>query len=236
MSDDVNAWLSEGTATETDWGGYVTRLAMRGDLGDGGEGLLLDLPALAQPYACNSVACAPGLRAAKTRSCCADLDAEPTSAERAAIEAARDELAAFLAPRDPRWRSGPPTLFAGDVLTRPDGRCVFAVAGPTGLACALHTLEDSTGRARGTLKPMACRLFPLIVVDLEEGRLLLTAVSPHTARHADLPPPRTFPCLRGDTTTEQRLVRGVRDTITELWGAATAGRVERAVTRWARAG
>jgi hypothetical protein len=58
--------------------------------------------------------------------------------------------------------------------------------------------------------------------------------SPHTARHADLPPPRTFPCLRGDTTTEQRLVRGVRDTLTELWGAATAGRVERAVTRWAR--
>lgn len=230
----VGDWLAQGEAAEADWGGHVTRLAVRGDLGYGGEGLLLDLPALAQPFACNSCACAPGLRAARTRSCCADLDVTLTPGERAAVTDALPAIAAWMAPRDARWRDDAPETLDGDTLRRPGGRCVFAAAGPTGLACALHAMEDAAKRPRGTWKPMPCRLFPLIVIDLGEENLLLSAVTRRTAGPMGLPPARMFPCLRGDTTTTTTLVHSVGDTLAELWGEATARVVHRAVERWRR--
>lgn len=229
----LQSWLAHGEAAEADWGAYVTRLAMRDDLGSGGEGLLLDLPALAQPFACVSAACAPALRAAGTRSCCADLDVELTPQERAAITAALPEIAAWMAPRDARWGT-PPEVFEGDRLLRPGRRCVFAAQDGTGLRCALHVVEDASGRARGSIKPMPCRLFPLIVIDLGEDRLLLTAVSRHVARDVGLPPARSFPCLRGDTTQTQTLVHGVRDTLVELWGEGAWRRMNRSVSGWRR--
>lgn len=230
----LHDWLSHGEAAEADWGRHVTRLAMRGDLGAGGEGLLLDLPALAQPFACRSRTCAPSLRPARTRSCCADLDVDVTPGERDAITAALPEVAAWMQTRDARWLTGSPETFDGDTLRRPGRRCVFAAQGPGGLTCALHAVEDETGRARGTLKPMPCRLFPLAVIDLGEDRLLLSAVTRHTAGPLGLPTAGSFPCLRGDTTRVTPLVQSVRDTIRELWGDTTWRAVRRAVLGWRR--
>jgi hypothetical protein len=136
-----------------------------------------------------------------------------------------------MGPRDPRWASAAPAPFADDSLARPDGRCVFAAPSGHGLTCGLHAVEDATGRPRGALKPMPCRLFPLIVVDLGEDRVLLSAVSTRTARHVGLPGARSFPCLRGDTTDAVPLYESVRDTIEALWGPAAW----RAVRRAARA-
>lgn len=228
MPSDLHDWLAEGSAAEADWEGHVMRLALRGGLGLGAEGLLLDLPALAQPHACRPATCAPGLRAAGTRSCCADLDVELTTAEERAIDEALPEIAAFLAPRDPRWAAGPPPVAADRVLARPGGRCVFATRA---LACGLHALEDATGRPRGALKPLPCRLFPLVVVDLGDDRLLLTAVHRTTASRLGLPP-RRFPCLLGDDRVD--LVRSARGTLAELLGEPAARRIVAAVRAYAR--
>ena len=138
---------------DPDWSVHLLQLAARGRLGYASRTLLLDLPALSQPWTCATGLCTPGRRAKEARSCCADLEVTPTDAERAAIDAALPEIAAFLAPRDPRW-AAPVNPFDGDALRRADRRCIFAMPGPDGLSCGLHTLEDATGRPRGALKPL----------------------------------------------------------------------------------
>jgi hypothetical protein len=226
----LDRWLADGDAPEADWGGHVTRLANQGGLGDGGPRLLLDLPALAQPHACRTAACTPGLREAGQRSCCADLDVAPSADERAALAAAADELAAFYAPRDPRWAAGPPATLDDGVLTRPGRRCVFALRGAEGLSCGLHTLEDASGRPRGALKPLACRLFPLAVVDMGSARLL-TAVHKRTARALGSQPARRFPCLKADAGLPS-VAETERALIAELFGERAARRILAAVVAW----
>ncbi|MES2643378.1 MAG: hypothetical protein V4850_28095 [Myxococcota bacterium] len=213
-----------------DWTVHLLQLAARDNLGQAGKGRLLDLPALAQSWACATGACTPGLRAAGARSCCADLEMSPTPDERAAIDAALPEIADFMAPRDPRWAAGAPAIYEGDALRRPGKRCVFAVLGPEGLGCGLHTLEDSTGRERGALKPLACRLFPLVLVEVDERTTLLSAIHRNTARLAGSRPARVFPCIgaQGAPTVAESCA----DTITALWGAKAATRAREAVDGW----
>lgn len=208
----MQEWLAD--APEADWGLHVLRLANRGALGQAG-GWLLDLPALAQPYACDSAKCTPGLRRPRDRSCCADLEVAVTADERAAIEAVLPEVEQAMG-GDPRWKRRP-ELFEDGAIRRPGRRCVFARM-DGGLRCALHD--------RGA-KPLPCRLFPLAVVDLGEQRLL-TAVHRTTARALGTYAASRFPCLG----TGPSVVESERDTLRALMPARTATRVVRTVTEW----
>jgi len=216
-----------------DWSVHLLQLAARGELGRVSAKVLLDLPALAQPWTCATGACTPGRRAADARSCCADLEVAPTAEERAAIEAALPEIASFLRDRDPRWAT-PRAPFRDDALDRPGRRCVFALppgAGDgEGLSCGLHALEDATGRPRGALKPLPCRLFPLVLVDTEDGRTLITAVAPKTWRLAASRPARAFPCigLAGAPTVAEACV----ETISTLYGPKAAKKSAEAAAAW----
>jgi hypothetical protein len=230
MPTPLERWLADGEAPVADWPGYAARLANRGDLGFGPRGLLLDLPALAQPHACVPARCAPGLRAPGHRSCCADLVVGVTAEEGAAIVAALPEIEAWMATRDPRWAGGAPEVFEGGAVRRPGRRCVFAVRDSRGLTCALHAVEASTRRPRGALKPMPCRLFPLVLADLGDDHLLLTALGRPLGARFGLPPARLFPCLGG--AQPRALVDEAAATIRELWGAYTLRRVRAAVRAW----
>ncbi|MDP2314709.1 MAG: hypothetical protein Q8P41_17530 [Pseudomonadota bacterium] len=221
--------------SEADWTVHLLQLAARGNLGQAGKGRLLDLPALAQSWACSTGACTPGRRAPNARSCCADLELTPTEPERAALDAALPEIAAFLAPRDERWEHGAPALYDGDALRRPGRRCVFAVMGAEGLHCGLHALEDATARPRGSIKPLACRLFPLVLVEVDEDTTLLSAIHRNTARLAGSRPARAFPCIGAEGSPT--VAESCADTITALWGAKAAKRAREAAEGWrARAG
>ncbi len=229
MNAELDEWLGAGSAAVADWAGHVRRLAQRGNLG-AARGLLLDLPALAQPHACRSGTCAPGLREPRRRSCCADLDVEVTPGESARITEALAEVAAWMQPRDARWSGEAPERFDGSMLRRPGRRCIFAASDAAGLTCSLHAVEDATGRPRGALKPMPCRLFPLVVVDLGDGHVLLTALARHTSPLAGGGGAAAFPCLRrGDDPT---LAESAADTLEELWSRPVARAVVRAVARW----
>lgn len=228
----LSTWLAEGDAPEADWGGRVLQLAMRGDLGSVDD-ILLDLPALGQPFACRSKTCSAVDRPPRTRSCCADIAVQLAPWEQDAIRRAMPEIGAFLAPRDGRWEDAVPEPFVGASLTRPQGRCVFSWRHAGGLRCGLHTLEDQTGRPRGTLKPMPCRLFPLLWIDLGDGRTLLSAVAKGTARKAGLGSATAFPCLRGDAGYDP-LVSSMADTLRELFGDSVARGISSAVHRWRR--
>ncbi|MCB9681234.1 MAG: hypothetical protein H6733_07150 [Alphaproteobacteria bacterium] len=237
MTDDVDAWLAEGDAPEADWGSHLLALALADGLGaadgDGDAELLLDLPALAAPFACRPHTCTPGRRPARARSCCADVLVQPTPGERAAITRALPHVRAWMTEHDHRWANGPPTLWTDEGLARPRGRCVFASEEADGLRCGLHVVEDAQGWRRGTIKPMPCRLFPLVVVDLGDGRRLLTAVTPRTARKVGLASAKVFPCL-GDPVLRPALYQSQRDTIEALWGPAVYRAIGRGVGAWRR--
>lgn len=212
---ELDAWLDEGAPPEADWAPYILQRALSGELGDGGPGLLLDLPPLLQPYACRSRLCSPRTRAPEARSCCADLDVGISERDQAALEAALPQITSAME-GDSRWSDGVPQLFEDDQLCRPGGTCVFARLGPDDLTCGLHAAEDATGQPRGALKPIPCRLFPLAVVDLGDGRLLLTAVHRDTAALLATRPARVFPCLSAAATP---LFAAERATLTEVFGA-----------------
>ena len=169
----------------------------------------------------------------------------PTAPERAAIDGAREEIAAFMATRDARWADGPPEVFEDGALRRPSEprsgapspgkarpRCVFALHTSQGLQCGLHALEDATSRPRGALKPLPCRLFPLILVDVEDGRTLLSAIHPRTARLAGSRPARAFPCL--GPPEAPTVAESCADTLTALFGAKAARSAGSAAAAWRR--
>jgi hypothetical protein len=217
-------------ADENDWGPHLLSLMSRGEVGRAGPGKLLDLPALAQPHACATGVCTPGMRAKNARSCCADLDMAPSADERAAIEANLPEIAAFMAPRDARWADGAPALFDGDTAARPGRRCVFSLLGDAGLSCGLHALEDATQRPRGALKPLPCRLFPLVLVEVDDRTTLLSAIHRKTAKLAGSRPVSAFPCL--SLTGAPTIAESCADTITALWGARAANKAVAEVRAW----
>jgi hypothetical protein len=223
-------WLADGEGVEGDWARLLLRRASEGALARVGP-LLVDLPALAQSFTCRSSECTPGRRAPRTRSCCADVEVTLGARERGAIERALPSAAAFLGRRDPRWRSGPPPVFDGDALRRPNGRCVFAIEEARGLRCALHLLEVRRRLRSGALKPIPCRLFPLALVDLGDGRRLLTAVHRATASDLGTLPAARFPCLRGDPSRPP-LYRAMRETLHALFGRAAYRAIARAMRRW----
>jgi len=224
--------------TDPDWTVHLLQLAARGNLGQAARGRLLDLPALAQAFTCATGACTPGRRAADARSCCADLEMSPSAEERAAIDGALPEITAFMAPRDPRWAAGTPKVYDGDALRRAKdpgagrvgARCIFAVGGANGLSCGLHALEDATGRARGALKPLPCRLFPLVLVEVDDGNTLLSAIHRSTARLAGSRPARAFPCI--GAAGAPTVAESCADTITALWGPKAAKKAQAAVAEW----
>lgn len=215
---------------DPDWTVHLLQLAARDNLGQAGKGRLLDLPALAQSWTCATGACSPGLRAPNARSCCADLELTPTPSERAAIDTALPEIATFLAPVDARWAVGAPPIYEGDALRRPQKRCVFAVMEVAGLFCGLHALEDASARPRGALKPLACRLFPLVLVEVDERTTLLSAIHRNTARLAGSRPARVFPCI--GASGAPTVAESCGDTITALWGAKATRRAQDAVAGW----
>lgn len=206
----------------------MLKRALKGELGDGGPGLLLDLPALTQPYACRSAACTPGRRAPRALSCCADLEVTLMASEAAAITAAVPEITAVMAD-DPRWTGpdGPPDLFDGPALRRPGGRCALARDTPEGLRCALHAVAEARGAALAELKPLPCRLFPLVVVDLGDGRRLLTALHRRTTRHLSAPPTGRLPCL-GEGPP---LYVSERETLEAVFGADVWAALDRRARR-----
>lgn len=223
---ELDRWLDRDDAPEADWAPHVLRLANHRGLGRA-AGMLLDLPALAQPWGCASAACAPGLRARRHRSCCADLQVGAGAEEVAAITGALEGIATEMA-EDPRWARGVPAWHADGALRRPAGRCVFALRGADGLACGLHRAEDTGGLPRGALKPLPCRLFPLAIVDLGDRRLL-TAVHRATARLLGSFPATRFPCLGAGSAP---LARAEVTTLRQLFGSATAERIARAAEAW----
>jgi hypothetical protein len=181
-----------------DWDVWLLQRMSRGEIVDVG-GVLVDRAVLRQRFACVAGRCAPGPGRGNCRSCCADAFVSLTRAEDRRLGRHRN-LLGWLKRREPRLESSRGRAFYRDGrepgLARPDGRCVFSQLDKHGrIRCHLHAYAKHTKIDRGELQPISCRLFPLIVIDRGDGRVVLSVVASHTRRLVSTYPPSRYPCL-----------------------------------------
>jgi hypothetical protein len=88
------------------------------------------------------------------------------------------------------------------------------------IRCHLHAYAKQARVDRGELQPVSCRLFPLIVVDLGNGRTLLTVVADHTRRLVGAHPVKRYPCL--DDPSLPPLASSMRADLDWLFGKGFA--------------
>ena len=79
---------------------------------------------------------------------------------------------------------------------------------------------------------MPCQLFPLVVVEIDAERRLLTAVHRKTARLLHAATSKLYPCLRGDAPDPLYVAQ--RDTIVGLLGADVYAGIKSAARSWTR--
>ena len=186
------------------------------------EGVFVDLAALAgRRFACRPALCTPGLRERGVLSCCADLDVTLSAAERRSIDRHLPQVSLQMAARDRRWSGGAPAIYADPaarqpVLARSARRCVFAYPTPDGLRCGLHTTAEAEGLPVARLKPLPCRLFPLVLLKAR-GRTVLTASVGAVGAALSAPPEQRLACLRSELPP---LHVSCREAIEEQFGGA----------------
>lgn len=162
--------------------------------------VLVDRRVLEQRFACVPDRCAPGHRERGTASCCADVQLGPTRAECRRLARRGPALEEYLKAREPRLHDAGKGFWleADEVsVSRPGGRCAFSEIDRQGrIRCRLHAFARQVGAPREEVQPLACRLFPLILVDRGAGRAALTVLAPETYRLVSSHRPQRYPCLR----------------------------------------
>ncbi len=168
-------------------------------------GVLVDESILDVRFACVPERCSPTVERGKFKSCCADLTVYLTKRERKRLEKYRKPLAKYMLEREPRlakrikgkkkkkrfWLDRD-----GDAFARPKKRCVFSLIDSEGrIRCHLHNFAAKNGIEQTDIQPVTCRLFPLILVDLEDGRVLVTAMNTDNYKAWGGKHPKFFPCL-----------------------------------------
>ena len=150
--------------------------------------VVLDRTLDALAYRCWPDGCPRG------RTCCVGLVVEASRREVRAIDSLMDALAALL----PRLHDGdayanvfveePPgyVIEAGD-----DGACPFLLRTRRHALCAIHSLALRGGRPVASVKPAACRHWPLLL-DVTRGRVRLT-VQPTAIAIGCVAPRRSLP-------------------------------------------
>jgi Protein of unknown function (DUF3109) len=212
-----------------DWDAWLLKRMSQGEVTEVGP-VLVDRAVLRQRFACVSDRCAPGPDRGDQRSCCADTFVSLSRAEDRRLASRGIDLLAWLQAREPRLAQCQGRTFyraEGELgLARPGGRCVFSQLDEQGrIRCRLHAYAKQAHIDRGELQPVSCRLFPLVVVDRGDGRVLLTVVASHTRRLVSAYPPTRYPCL-ADTALPP-LYESMRADLDWLFGPGFANALAR---------
>lgn len=191
----------------------------------------VDPAVLRTRFACVPERCAPWTGRGRLRSCCADIYVPLTPVEVRRLHRRRRLLAEHLARTEPRLRDclgrpgdDPGDFFLdddGDALARIGGRCVFSRQDRQGrIRCRLYTIAGKLGLETTAIQPYTCRIFPLILVQLERGRVLLTVLHRGNYRGMESLHPGRFPCLADPQLPP--LYRSMAGTLDWLFGRGFA--------------
>ncbi len=196
--------------------------------------ILVDRSILNTTFLCTPDLCIMPSRK-KWRSCCADLDLPLTAGERFRLRKFRRFLESaigngernstrFLDPK--RTQTKDFWIDEHGCLRRPSRRCIFsAIDRRNQIRCQLHMAACALGVAVDELQPIACRLFPLVLVNLK-GRVLLTVLSRKNHRIWQALPPNRFPCL--SVPTNPPLIHSMRTTLDWIFGRGFARSLKKA--------
>lgn len=213
---------------DADWDTWVLGRMAAGALLDVG-GVLVDQAVLDQRFRCVPGQCSPRRGRGRLRSCCADLDVALTAAEANRLRRHTRRLWLWLTRREPRLGrlsevlEGRPFWLAADAghLSRPGGRCVFsALDGQGRIRCHLYGYARAHDVERRLVQPIPCRLFPLILVELPNGGVVLTTLHRRTTRLVGMFPASRFPCL--DEPTHGLATRALAKDLDWLFGPGFA--------------
>ena len=203
--------------------------------------VLVDEVVLHTRFDCVADRCKPGAKSKSTRpgtrkvgrkwcSCCVDVFVPVTVAERRRLGRMRSELAEYLHKREPRLRpeigngNGRVPAFwldeDGDALSQPDDRCVFSEMDSKGrIRCHLYPFARKNKLAQEEIQPFTCRIFPLLVIQMERG-VLLTVLNKENYRAWETFPPWRFPCMADPKLPP--LVKSMASTLDWMFGEGFA--------------
>lgn len=130
------------------------------------------------------------------RTCCVGLVVEVSRREVRVIDSLMDELAA-LAPHLRHDDGSYASVFIEDdpglqIESDDDGVCPFMHRTATRALCSIHTIALQTGRDVPSIKPAACRHWPITLVADGGGRVRVT-IQPHAHRIGCVAPARELP-------------------------------------------
>lgn len=205
----VRKWLSnlgtDESADAPDWDAWREGLQESGRLLKIGR-VEVDRAVLEARFACVSDRCAPCAARGQARCCCTDLEVDLEPIEARALDRFAEPLARYLARREPRLELKPGEAGRfwceedSRILRRPGERCVFSMRDPQGrVRCHLHGFAKRMGIEQNEVQPMTCRTFPLLLITMERGRVVLSVLAKHTYKYVGSLHPKRFPCLSDPT-------------------------------------
>lgn len=197
--------LEEVEATGYDWEDWFPKAAARDQILNLGR-VWVDRAVLTQRFACVSERCLPRPGRGAFKCCCADLGCVLSHGEARRLRGHTKRLWQFMASREtrllqhlyPPGKGDRPFWLdeSGEYLERPDDRCVFSSIDPSGrILCELFAYAESEGIDRHEIQPVPCSLFPLVLLDMNDGTLGLSVMNRQTYRYIPTWHTRHFPCL-----------------------------------------
>jgi hypothetical protein len=202
---------------------------------EGGEGvlkvgsILVDRSVLYTHFDCIPERCAPVRGRRRWRSCCTDVYVPLSPAEKRRLAGRRRELGRHLSRREPRLSCEEREFYLdqeGEALCRPDGRCVFSLLDGRGrIRCHLHKFAKKHRIAQSEIQPYTCRIFPLLLIRLDRGKVLLTVLDKSNYQSFNTYAPWRFPCLVDPSLPP--LVKSMAGTLDWLFGRGFAGELSK---------
>ena len=234
LDSDVRHWLDldEPGESDADCEDYFDCWLERKESGEGiveVGSILVDEKVLKTHFACVPERCSPVRGRRNWRSCCTDVYVPLSSDEKHRLALMHRELARHLSRREPRLECRVEDFYLdgdGGALCQPGGRCVFSQLDERGrIRCHLHKFAERHGISRTDVQPYTCRMFPLLLILLDNGRILLTVLNKSNYKAFNTYAPKSFPCLADPSLPP--LVESMAGTLDWLFGEGFAHELQK---------
>lgn len=186
--------------------------------------ILVDEKVIKAKFDCIPERCSPVRGHRRWRSCCTDVYVPLSPAEKRRLAGMRKELGRHLSSREPRLECSDGSFYLdeeGEALCRPGGRCVFSLLDTRGrIRCHLHKFAKKHGISQSEIQPYTCRIFPLLLILLDRGKILLTVLEKGNYKAFNTYAPKRFPCLADPSLPP--LVESMAGTLDWLFGKGFA--------------
>jgi len=228
LNSSVRRWLEAEASGGIRLEGWLEEKGNQKGVLDVGS-ILVDGKVMNARFDCVAERCSPVRGRRNWRSCCEDFHVPLSADEKDRLEHWSNELRLYLARCEPRLECGKGNFYLdeeGGALCRPGGRCVFSHLDKRGrIRCCLHKFSRKHGISISDVQPYACRIFPLLLILLEQGRILLTVLDKSNYKAFNSYAPKSFPCLADPSLTP--LVESMAGTLDWLFGEGFAEELSR---------